>query len=205
MSILKQLAQKLYPLRMRVAAITKIGLKMKYNEDNKAPEVSFYTLTAESNRGEQVSMKNFSGKKILIVNLASECGYTPQYKELEELYRQHKDALVILGFPSNQFGQQEPGSDEDIANFCQLNFGVTFPLFRKSEVKGVMKSEIYKWLSDSSLNGWNDQEPDWNFCKYVVDENGYLTHFFNASTSPMSEEVLEAISEKKNDVLQSLD
>lgn len=182
---------------MRIAAITRIGMNKKTNEEKKVPLVSFYSLTATSNKGEEISLRAYKGKKIIIVNLASECGFTPQYQELEELYRHYKDDLVILGFPSNDFGGQEPASDEEIASFCQINFGVTFPLFKKSVVKGAAKQDVYKWLSDHTLNGWNDEEPNWNFCKYVVDENGYLSHFFSASVSPMSEEMLEAIDAEK--------
>lgn len=198
MGIIKKIATSLYSVRMKFSSLTKLGMTIKSNTDNTAPLVSFHSLHGFSNNGEETSLKKFHGKKIIIVNLASECGYTPQYNELEELYRSHKENLVILGFPSNQFGGQEPGTDDEIANFCKVNFGVTFPLFQKSEVKGSGKNEIYQWLSDPTLNGWNDEEPSWNFCKYLVDEDGYLTHFFSAGVSPISEEIINAISGNKN-------
>lgn len=164
-------------------------MDIKENTEKVAPLVSLYSLSATNNKGEEVSLKEYKGKKLMIVNLASQCGFTPQYNELEELYRNNKEDLVILGFPSNDFGGQEPGSDEEIANFCKLNFGVTFPLFKKAEVKGESKQPVYKWLSDPSLNGWNDQEPTWNFSKYLVDENGYLMNFYSASVSPLAEDI----------------
>ena len=123
--------------------------------------------------------------KILIVNTASDCGYTPQYTDLEKLYKEYKDKLIILGFPANDFGEQEKGSNEEIASFCQINYGVTFPLMQKSTViKSAAQNEVFKWLSDKNKNGWNEQEPTWNFCKYLVDENGILVNVYNSSVSP---------------------
>ncbi len=168
-------------------------MDIRENKNKTAPEVSIYSLSVVNNKGEEISLKDFKGKKLLFVNLASQCGFTPQYHELEELYRNHKDKLVVLGFPSNDFGGQEPGTDEEIASFCQVNFGVTFPLFKRSEIKGEAQQPVYQWLSDPSLNGWNEQQPTWNFCKYLVDENGFLMNFFSASVSPLSTELLEAI------------
>ncbi len=121
---------------------------------------------------------------MLIVNLASLCGFTPQYEELQKLYEQAEN-LVILGFPANNFGTQEPGSDEEISNFCKVNYGVTFPLFKKDDVKGNEKQPVYQWLSDKNKNGWNDIEPKWNFYKYLIDEKGNLDKVFSSSVSPM--------------------
>ncbi|WP_277486585.1 glutathione peroxidase [Catalinimonas alkaloidigena] len=154
---------------------------------------SFYDFSLNSIEGKAVNFSQFKGKKVLLVNVASKCGYTPQYKGLQELNEKYGDKVVILGFPANNFGGQEPGSNEEIATFCEANYGVTFPMFEKISVKGIDKHPLYRWLSDSSLNGWNDQEPSWNFCKYLVDEEGRLIKFFPSSVEPMSEELTKAI------------
>ena len=120
------------------------------------------------------------------MNLASQCGYTPQYEELEQLYQSNKNDLIILGFPSNDFGGQEPGTDTEIAQFCKINFGVTFPIFPKNFVSGPKKQPVYQWLTDPKKNGWNDKEPTWNFFKYMIDENGNLDTIFSSSVSPLS-------------------
>jgi len=134
-------------------------------------------------------------KKVLIVNTASDCGYTAQYAELQSLYTQFGDRLIILGFPCNQFKEQEKGSDQDIASFCQVNYGVTFPLFQKSDVKkGLNQHPVYQWLTDSAKNGWNTQEPVWNFSKYLLDEEGRLTHYIDPSVSPLDPRLIKAIA-----------
>jgi len=130
---------------------------------------------------------------MLIVNTASECGYTPQYKELQELYEKHGDKLVVLGFPANNFGQQESGTNAEIAAFCEKNYGVTFPVFEKISVAGDDMHPLYKFLSSKELNGVTDEKPNWNFCKYLIDENGNVQAFFNSKVTPMSNEILTAI------------
>ena len=135
-------------------------------------EKSFYDFKMQDIDGNEVDFDQFKGKKVLLVNVASKCGYTPQYAELQELNERYGDQVVILGFPANNFGGQEPGSNEDIKQFCTENYGVTFQMFDKVSVKGVDKHPLYRWLSDKDLNGWNDKEPSWNFCKYFIDENG---------------------------------
>lgn len=139
--------------------------------------------------GEPIDFSSFKGKKILIVNTASECGYTSQYKELEELSTKYKDKLVVVGFPANNFGGQEPGSNEDIKAFCQKNFGVTFPMAAKTSVKGSDIAPIFKWLTSKELNGVLDSEVKWNFNKFLLDENGKLVAYFPSKTAPMSEEI----------------
>jgi glutathione peroxidase len=134
------------------------------------------------------------GKKVLLVNTASDCGYTNQYADLQKLFEKNSDRLIILGFPANDFKEQEKGTDEQIAQFCQINFGVTFPLAKKSSVKGDHKNEIFKWLSEKNKNGWNSKQPSWNFSKYLVNEQGQLTHYFDPAVSPLSDEVIEAIN-----------
>ena len=160
------------------------------------PIVPFYDLPAILIDGKKLNLHDFKGKKILIVNTASDCGYTGQFEELEKLYQAHKESLVVLGFPANDFKGQEKEADVNIAAFCKINFGVTFPLFKKSKVvKGDNQNEIFQWLTDKNKNGWNHQAPTWNFCKYLLDENGRLIHFFSSAVSPMGNSVLKAIAE----------
>ena len=133
----------------------------------------------------------------MLVNTASNCGYTNQYEDLQKLYQQFNDQLEIIAFPANDFKEQEKGSDNDIAQFCQVNFGVTFPLAKKSVViKSGDQNNIFKWLTDKSKNGWNEQPPVWNFSKYLVNEQGSLTHYFDPSVSPLSEDVLKAVKDR---------
>ena len=156
-------------------------------------KTSFYAFIVNSLDGQPVSLEQYRGKKVIVLNTASECGYTPQYADWEKFYAENKDEVVVLGFPCNDFGGQEPGSAEQIKSFCQKNYGVTFPMFEKVSVKGAGKSPVYQWLTDPAQNGWNSQEPTWNFCKYVLDENGKLTHFFASKVKPGDEEFLKAM------------
>ena len=159
-----------------------------------APAVPFHQLSATLNSGSQLPFSSFEGKKVLLVNTASNCGYTNQYADLQKLYDTYKDRLVVIGFPANDFREQENGSDEEIAQFCQVNFGVTFPLAKKSVVvKGQSQNTVFRWLTNKDQNGWNEQSPTWNFSKYLVNEEGTLTHYFEPSVSPLDEEVLQAI------------
>jgi len=154
---------------------------------------SFYDFKMKSIDGKEIDFATYKGKKILIVNVASKCGYTPQYKELEELYEKHKDKLMIVGFPANNFAWQEPGSNEEIASFCEKNYGVTFQMFEKISVKGKGQDALYHWLSHKEENGWNDEAPSWNFCKYLINEKGELVKFYRSAVSPMSEEVVKEV------------
>ncbi len=170
---------------MKISKLTGMGVDISTNVKKITPPESFYNLEAKANNGEVISFEKFRGKKVLLVNLASQCGFTPQYIALEELNRLHNNKIVVLGFPSNEFGGQEPGTDEEIENFCKVNFGVTFPLFQKACVKGNDKQPVYKWLCNADKNGWNNKEPSWNFCKYLVDEHGNLDKIFSSSISPL--------------------
>ncbi|MEN2283717.1 glutathione peroxidase [Algoriphagus sp. SE2] len=156
-------------------------------------ENTFYDFKLKDIDGKEVDFEQFKGKKLLIVNVASKCGYTPQYAALQELNENYGDKIQILGFPANNFGGQEPGSNEEIKTFCTENYGVTFPVFEKISVKGFDKHPLYRWLSDAKLNGWNNQEPTWNFCKYLIDEKGELLKFFPSSVTPLDEEILSSI------------
>ena len=149
-----------------------------------------YNLTYTSIDGKPVSLETYKGKKLLIVNVASKCGFTPQYEDLEKLYETYKDKLTIVGFPANDFKKQEPGTNEEISEFCKLNYGVSFPLAAKISVVGENKDPIYKWLTDKSLNGWNELEPQWNFYKYLIDENGELIKVFPSTTKPLDEDII---------------
>lgn len=154
----------------------------------------FHQIEMKQNNGNVFRFESLKGKKVMLVNTASDCGYTAQYDDLQKLSDIYKDKLVIMGFPSNDFGEQEKGNDTIIEQFCKINFGVTFPLMAKSTVrKKDTQNEVFKWLSDKNKNGWNDQAPTWNFCKYLVDENGNLTSFFEAAIEPTDERVLNAI------------
>jgi glutathione peroxidase len=158
-----------------------------------APTKSLYDFTVKSIDGKPVALSAYKGKKIVILNTASKCGYTPQYADWEKFYKAHGDKIVVLGFPANNFMGQEPGSNEEVASFCQKNYGVTFPMFEKVDVVGSGQSPLYKWLTTKSMNGWNDKAPSWNFCKYVVDEQGKLTNFFASGVKPDDAEFKKAV------------
>lgn len=156
---------------------------------------SFYDLSAKAIDGTTlIKMDAFKGKKILIVNTASECGYTPQYEGLQKLSEQFKDKLVIIGFPCNQFGGQEPGNSEEISTFCKKNYGVTFQLTEKVDVKGSGQHPIYQWLCQKSNNGVGDYEVKWNFNKFLISETGELLGYFPSSVKPNAEQLINAIN-----------
>lgn len=161
------------------------------------PSTSFYSLKITLNNGEELDFASLKGKKVLLVNTASKCGYTPQYEGLEKLYEKYKDQLVIIAFPANDFANQESGSNEEIAQFCKANYGVTFPIAMKAGViKNEAQQEVFKWLTDKKLNGWNDQAPEWNFSKYLVNENGELVSYFKSSVKPFDSQIISLIEKK---------
>lgn len=190
MNIRQKVLKAVYPAFM---ALT--GKKAKaFGKENVQAPVSFYSLKPTANNGTEFDFAQLKGKKVLIVNTASNCGFTNQYDQLQELSEKYKDKLLIIGFPANDFKEQEKGNDEEIAQFCKINFGVTFPLMKKSSVlKGSEQNEVFKWLSDSTKNGWNNKQPSWNFSKYLVSENGNLVHYFDPGVSPLSKEVTDEI------------
>lgn len=151
-----------------------------------------YDFTVKSIDGKDVKLSQFKGKKLLIVNTASKCGYTPQYKELEELSKKYAGKVTVLGFPSDSF-KQELSSDAEVASFCEKNYGVTFPLFSTVAVKGDEAAPLYKFLADKTKNGTVSDAPNWNFCKYLVDEQGHVVAFYPSKVKPMSEELVAAI------------
>lgn len=150
---------------------------------------SLYDLKANSLDGTPINFERYRGQNLLIVNTASKCGYTPQYKTLQELHETYGDRLVILAFPSNNFLWQEPGSNAEIAGFCKENFGVTFQMFEKVSVKGGDQHPVYRWLTAKS-----GKKPTWNFCKYFVNKNGDVTGFFGPKVSPLDETILKQIT-----------
>jgi glutathione peroxidase len=151
---------------------------------------SIHSFKVKSIDGKQIDFASFKGKKILVVNTASKCGYTPQYEQLEKVYEQYKNKLVIVGFPCNQFGGQEPGSNQEIVEFCKKNYGVSFPLADKVDVKGTNTAAIYQWLTQKSKNGVLDASISWNFNKFLLDENGKMIAYFPSNVKPDSEDIL---------------
>jgi glutathione peroxidase len=192
MTIAQKLKKLAYPLIMKFTGKGEAS-HILHNVTDVVPNTPFHTLKATLITGKDFDFSSLAGKKVLMVNVASNCGYTGQYDELEKLYKSYGDELVILGFPANDFKEQEKGSDEDILQFCKVNFGVTFPLFKKHSVLKPDQHAVYQWLTDPVKNGWNSQQPTWNFCKYLVDERGILKAFFPSAVSPLSEQLLEMV------------
>ncbi len=157
------------------------------------PVTNIYDIKFRSIDGQEMSLEQFRGKKILIVNTASECGYTPQYKQLEELHKTFGDKLVVIGFPCNDFGGQEPGTEKEIAAFCEKNFGVSFLMTAKITVKGDKKHPLYQWLTSKSLNGVKDAEVRWNFTKFLIDEKGNFIEVYPSAVSPLDEKIISKL------------
>ena len=152
---------------------------------------SIYDFKVDGLSGGTIDFSQFKGKKILIVNTASKCGFTPQYEYLEKLFEKYKDKLVIVGFPANNFGSQEPGTNDEIKAFCTKNYGVTFPMAAKVSVKGDDIAPIFKWLTNKSENGVMDADIKWNFTKFLLDENGNLLAKFDSNVAPMSDDIVK--------------
>jgi glutathione peroxidase len=156
---------------------------------------SIYDIQLKSLDGaSQINLSQYKGKKILIVNTASKCGYTPQYAELQQLSEKFADKLIIIGCPCNQFMEQEPGGSEEIATFCQKNYGVTFPISEKLDVKGSKQHPLYRWLCNKSENGALDATVGWNFNKFLINEQGQLIAYYPSGVKPMGPEITEAIA-----------
>ena len=154
---------------------------------------SFYDIKLNDINGKQIDLKSFEDKYILFVNVASKCGFTSQYTDLEKLHQQYQNDLVVIGLPCNQFGGQEPGNAEEIKNFCSSNYGVTFIISEKIEVKGEGMHPLYQWLTQKDLNGKTSSTVKWNFQKYVVDKNGELLNYFYSMTGPLSNKITSLI------------
>ena len=156
---------------------------------------SFYDLEIKSIEGKEIDFNTFKGKKVLIVNVASYCGFTGQYRALEELYESFKDDLVVIGAHCNQFGGQEPNSEKEIMDFCSSNFGVSFLMTEKLNVRGDTQHPLYSWLTKKELNGKIQSSVKWNFQKYLIDENGELLNYFLSTTSPTSSKIVSLIEQ----------
>lgn len=164
--------------------------------NSKDVPASIYDFKVAGVDGSTIDFSKYKGKKILIVNTASKCGYTPQYAALEKLYEKYKDKMVIIGFPANNFLFQEPGSNEQIATFCQKNYGVTFPIAAKISVKGRNMAPLYQWLTIKKYNNFQESSVKWNFQKYLINEKGQLVAVFPPATTPDDAEVIKAVEQQ---------
>jgi glutathione peroxidase len=187
MTIRQRILKSIYPAIM---LMSKASRKVIDNKQHAVSIEPFYKLQAETNTGKTLQFESLKGKNILVVNTASNCGFTAQYDGLQKLYEQNQADLVILGFPSNDFKNQEEGTDADIAQFCKVNYGVTFPIMKKSHVvKGSKQNPIFDWLSNANKNGWCEQAPTWNFSKYLINKQGQLVRFYDSKTEPCNIEL----------------
>jgi glutathione peroxidase len=193
MTLRQWILKKAYPLLMWVSG--KAGKeKIVHHTAGAPPPVSFYSLSVTLNNGKELSFETLRNKKVLLVNTASNCEYTAQYAELQKLYQDAKEDVEIIAFPANDFKEQESGGDAEIAQFCAVNFGVSFPLSKKAVVvKAAGQHPVYQWLTNPQLNGWNNKTPSWNFAKFLVNEKGMLTHYFEPAVSPLQPAVVQAI------------
>ncbi len=194
-SLRQRFLKLVYPVFMWLNKLTGRNARHIENINRAKPVNSFYDLKATANDGTDIDFSSFKGKKVLLVNTASNCGYTGQYDQLEQLYTEYRDKLVVIGFPANDFKGQEKGTDEEIAAFCKTNYDIKFPITQKTiVVKKQGQHPIFQWLSDASRNGWCNKAPSWNFSKYLVTEQGVLSDYFGSSISPLDEVVLKAIN-----------
>ncbi len=150
---------------------------------------SIYNIEIKSLQGKAIDLSQFKNKYILFVNVASKCGFTPQYKDLENLSKEYKNSLTVIGVPCNQFGKQEPGSSDEIQEFCQVNYGVSFLITEKTDVKGSNQHPLYTWLTSKKLNGKKSSSVKWNFQKYLIDTEGNLIDYYFSLTKPMSSKI----------------
>jgi len=184
MTFKQKLLKLFYPQIMRGSKQSEKG-KILVNKAQVSPAESIYDFEVELNNGQKLPLSQFRNKRILIVNTASDCGYTGQFDELQRLHEQNGSELAVIGFPANDFREQEKGSDAEIAQFCKVNYGVTFPLAKKgSVIRAHGQQDLFSWLSSKQRNGWCEQEPVWNFSKYLVDEQGRLSGFYGPAVSP---------------------
>lgn len=162
---------------------SKTGIKMKLD--------SIYDIKIDSLEGQAIQLADFKGQYMLFVNVASKCGFTSQYKGLQELYENYKEKLIVIGVPCNQFGGQEPGTPEAIAEFCEDNYGVSFPITEKVDVKGTDQHPLYQWLTQKINNGVKDSSVKWNFQKYLIDPKGHFVDYYLSITTPMSSKIIK--------------
>ena len=192
MTIRQRILKALYPLVVRSQSKSSGG-EVLMNSSHVPPSSPIIDLLLQTGDG-KLKEADIKGKKLLLVNTASNCGYTPQFGELQQLYEDNKGKLLIVGFPANDFKEQERGTDAEINEFCQVNYGVSFPVMKKSSVvPGKNQNPIFKWLSTPASNGWNKRWPVWNFSKYLVDEKGNLLGYFGPAVSPLGDEITKRI------------
>lgn len=178
-------------MKLIMSLLMALGLYVPVSAQSKQ---SFYDFTVKTIEGQEYPLSELKGKKVLIVNVASKCGFTPQYKELQELYDTYKDQnFVVIGFPANNFLWQEPGTNSEIAQFCSLKYGVTFPMMEKISVKGKEMAPLYQWLTEKARNGKQDAPVGWNFQKFMVDEHGNWVGMVPSKTSPLSDTIVNWI------------
>lgn len=166
-----------------------------YTQNNKESMPSIYNseIKLKSLTGEEIDLNQFKGKKVLIVNVASKCGFTPQYKGLQELHAKYKEKIVVLGVPCNQYGGQEPGTSDEIVSFCEKNYGVEFLMAEKINVKGEDQHPLYGWLTSKENNGLKNSSVKWNFQKYLLNESGELIDVYYSTTKPMSDKIVSKL------------
>jgi glutathione peroxidase len=174
-----------------ITGCARFGEVKQQPESENLSQESFYNLSAINMQGEVVHFDSFKGKRVLIVNTASKCGFTGQFEDLQKFHEQYQDSVIVLGFPSNDFANQDPGSNEDIVEFCKKNYGVSFTMFEKVSVKGNKQHPVYAWLSDSTQNGWHQGTPTWNFCKYLVNNRGELIGYYASSIKPFDQKIIQ--------------
>ncbi|GAB4093810.1 glutathione peroxidase [Flaviaesturariibacter terrae] len=193
----QRLLRALYPIYLWMMRLTGRHRTVLRNP-GATPQHSLYDLEVPLATGGTLPLAQLRGRKLLLVNTASDCIYTDQYKELQQLMAHYGDGLQVIAFPSNDFKDQEKGSDADIAGFCSTNYGVTFPVAHKATVACIDGQQpVFRWLTDKKLNGWNSKSPSWNFSKYLVNEEGVLTHYFDPAISPSNHELIKAIHHGK--------
>ena len=180
-----QIKQQLFLKLFIIMSIFSSSVKAQTLE----PKTSVYDIKINDINNKPIDLGIYKGKKILFVNVASKCGFTSQYKGLQELYNTHKENLMIIGIPCNQFGGQEPGNSSEIQSFCELNYGVSFLMTEKINVKGEKQHPLYTWLTKKSFNGKSNSSVKWNFQKYLIDENGRFIDYFYSTTSPTSSKI----------------
>ena len=195
MSTRQTMLKAFYPVLTKVTRFFGVNNRKIISTTAEQPHTSIYEIPIVLNSGDTITLSQWRGKKILIVNTASDCGYTGQYEELQSLYDQQKGKIMIIGFPANDFKKQEKATDQDIAAFCKKNYGVSFPIAMKASViKGNDQHPLYKWLSTADQNGWNTEAPAWNFSKYIIDEQGKLSSYFDPGVSPVGDDILNELT-----------
>lgn len=195
MSTRQNILKSFYPALTGITRFFGVNSRVLLPEEKTSPVVPVYEIPFETISGETSSLAAYKGKKIIIVNTASDCGYTGQYEELQQLFAQTKGEIIIVGFPANDFKEQEKGSNAEIASFCKKNYGVEFPIAMKtSVVKGKEQHPLFEWLSDPQKNGWNKEAPAWNFSKYIINEEGKLIGYFDPGVSPLGKDFLKVLN-----------